>query len=281
MELYEKRGYLDREFRLFHLTEPVPDDISYHYHDFSKVIVFLKGDVDYIIEGRAYHLTPGDIILVNRHALHKPIVHPGNSYERYILYLSPDCIAAYRTDVCDLELCFQRAKEHRSDVLRLPSLKMSSLFQSLTRLEQACSDEGYAKELYCRLLFLEFLVHLNRAAESRTLEYVPTGPAGEKALEIMRYISENPAADLTIDRLASRFYLSKYHMMRLFKEETGYTISGYISEKRLLIARELLKKGRPITEVCYHCGFKNYAAFLRAYKKMFQETPSAASCKSR
>ncbi|MFR8839349.1 MAG: AraC family transcriptional regulator [Clostridium sp.] len=47
----------------------------------------------------------------------------------------------------------------------------------------------------------------------------------------MQFIHDNSDSDLTIDGLASRFYMSRAHMMRLFKRETGYTIGGYINEK--------------------------------------------------
>ena len=38
----EKRGYLFEEFRLFHLSDPVTEPIGYHYHDFHKILFFLK-----------------------------------------------------------------------------------------------------------------------------------------------------------------------------------------------------------------------------------------------
>ena len=77
----------------------------------------------------------------------------------------------------------------------------------------------------------------------------------------------------TIDQLAASFYISKYHMMRLFRQETGYTITEYLTEKRLQNANELLRRGTPVTEACYQSGFRNYAAFLRAYKKKYRDTP--------
>ena len=275
MDSYEKRGYLDREFRLFHLSACLPGDISYHYHDFDKVLIFLRGDVDYVIEGRSYHLNPYDIVLVGHHSIHKPLLRSGDVNERIVVYLSPGYVDSFRTENCDLSRCFKDAREHCSDVLRISSLKISSLYESLIRLEKACREDGYAKELYCRILFLEFMIHLNRAASGSHLEYVSTSPSSEKVLEIMRYISENPSADFTIDSLASRFFLSKFHMMRLFKQETGYTINSYINEKRLLMAKELLGRNLPVTEVCFRCGFRNYAAFLRAYKKNFGENPKS------
>ena len=61
----------------------------------------------------------------------------------------------------------------------------------------------------------------------------------------MRYLSEHPEEDHTIDQLAARFYISKYHMMRLFRQETGYTITEYLTEKRLQNAKRAPAPGHP------------------------------------
>ena len=45
MAEYEKQGYLNQDFRLFHLTDEKQRDFSYHYHDFSKIVIFIRGDV--------------------------------------------------------------------------------------------------------------------------------------------------------------------------------------------------------------------------------------------
>ena len=81
-----------------------------------------------------------------------------------------------------------------------------------------------------------------------------------------------------IDLIAGQFYISKYYMMRLFKQETGYTLGQYISQKRLLLAKELLSTGAPGPQVCYDCGFKDYSTFSRAYKQLFGVTPSGRTC---
>ena len=48
---YEKRGYLNHEFRLFHLRGQMDTPVAYHYHDFHKVLILLNGEADYIVEG--------------------------------------------------------------------------------------------------------------------------------------------------------------------------------------------------------------------------------------
>ena len=100
--------------------------------------------------------------------------------------------------------------------------------------------------------------------------------SGEKTAEILEYLQAHLTEDISIDHLAEAFYLSKYHMMRLFRARTGFTIHGYLTDKRLHLARELISQGETALEACYSCGYRDYSAFSRAYKKRFQESPGKA-----
>ncbi|MGN0332722.1 MAG: helix-turn-helix domain-containing protein [Lachnospiraceae bacterium] len=273
METYEKKGYLNSEFKLFHLTDKETHEIKTHYHDFDKITIFIKGKVSYMIEGKSYELKPYDIVLVKHNDMHQLSVDNREIYERIIVYISPNFMNAYKTDSYDLNFCFQKAKEEQSNVLRIPSLEKSSLFRSIVRLEKSFADEGYATELYRQVLFLEFMVHLNRAALKNHLEFIDTENNHSKVSEILQYINDHLTDELSIDRIADNFFVSKYYMMRQFKQETGYTMGNYISRKRLLLAKELILSGIPSTQACFDCGYKDYSTFSRAYKRFFSESP--------
>lgn len=272
MEQYVKKGYLNSEFRLFHLTDQETGEVEYHYHDFDKITIFLKGNVTYMVEGKSYELKPYDIVLVKHNDIHKLAVDNSVPYDRIIVYISVNFMNAYRTDSYDLSYCFQKAREEHSNVLRIPSLEKSSLFRSISRLEKSFRDDGYAAELFRQVLFLEFMIHLNRAAQKDRLEFIDTADCNSKVVDILQYINENLGGELDIDALAGHFYISRYYMMRLFKQETGYTLGQYISQKRLLLAKELVLSGVPGAQACFDCGFKDYSTFSRAYKKFFKET---------
>ena len=269
MDQYSKKGYLNSEFRLFHLTDQETQEVDYHYHDFDKITIFIKGSVTYTIEGKSYELRPYDIVLVRHGDIHRLTVDNSKVYERIIVYISPNFMNAYKTDSYDLSCCFQKALQEESNVLRIPSLEKSSLFRSITRLEQSFADDGYAADLYRQVLFLEFMVHLNRAARKNRLEFIDTDNCNAKIVDILRYINDHLTGDLGIDTLAGKFYISKYYMMRRFKKETGYTLGQYISQKRLLFAKELISSGVPASQVCFDCGFRDYSTFSRAYRKAF------------
>lgn len=272
MDTYEKKGYLNSEFRLFHLTDRETREIRTHYHDFDKITIFIKGSVSYMVEGRTYELKPYDIVLVKHNDMHRLTVDNSKVYDRIIVYISPNFTNAYKTDTYDLNFCFQKAQTEHSNVLRIPSLEKSSLFRSILRLEHSFSDDGYASELYRQVLFLEFMVHLNRAALKNRLEFIDTENPS-KVTGILQYINDNLTDELNIDHIANTFFISKYHMMRQFKQETGYTIGNYISRKRLLLAKDLILSGVTGTQACFDCGYRDYSTFSRAYRRLFGESP--------
>lgn len=272
MDTYEKKGYLNSEFRLFHLTDKETREVKTHYHDFDKITIFLKGKVSYMVEGRTYELKPYDIVLVKQGDIHRLTVDNSEVYDRIIVYISPNFMNAYKTDAYDLNFCFQKAQEEHSNVLRIPSLEKSSLFRSILRLENSFSDDGYAAGLYRQVLFLEFMVHLNRAALKNRLEFIDT-ENHSKVAGILQYINDNLTDELNIDHIANTFFVSKYYMMRQFKQETGYTLGNYISRKRLLLAKELILSGVSGTQACFDCGYRDYSTFSRAYRRLFGESP--------
>ncbi len=273
MNEYRKKGYLNSEFRLFHLTDQETHEVEYHFHDFDKITIFIKGKVSYMIEGKSYELRPYDIVLVKHNDIHRLSVDNTQIYERIIVYISPGFMNAYRTDSYDLSYCFQKAEKEHSNVLRIPSLEKSSLFHSITRLEKSFSDESYAAELYRQVLFLEFMIHLNRAALKNRLEFIDTDNRNSRMTALLRYINDNLSENLDIDTLADTFYISKYYLMRQFRQETGYTIGNYIAQKRLLLAKELILSGLSSKEACFSCGYKDYSTFSRAYRGFFDESP--------
>lgn len=265
----EKSGYLDREFRLFHIKDQTEGEFSYHYHDFHKIIVFLSGKVTYHIEGKSYHLNPWDILLVNQYAIHKPEIDTSVPYERFILWVRSDI------DSNKLAACFQKAVDRSFNLIRLNSQVQEKLKDILYELEGSLNSQAFAAELLSRSLFTQFMVYLNRIFLEKQYILDQQSYSYDSQVEnLLRYINRHLDADLSIETLAQKYYLSKYHMMRKFKEETGYTMHSYIVSKRLLLARSLITQGIPVIKAAQQSGFGDYTTFVRAYKKQFGAAPS-------
>ena len=265
----EKTGYLEQDFRLFHIKDQTKREFSYHYHDFHKVIIFLSGKAAYHIEGKSYYLKPWDILLVNRHAIHKPEIDFSVPYERFVLWISDDIKST------ELLRCFQKAIDRSYNLIRLDSDTQEKLKQLLYELEAALKDEKFGSELLGSALFTQFMVYANRIFLEKQYIYDARSYSSDSQIEeLLRYINHNLTEDLSIETLARKYYLSKYHMMRKFKEETGYTIHNYIISKRLLLARTKISEGIPILKAAQLSGFSDYTTFSRAYKKQFGTAPS-------
>ena len=250
--------------------------IEYHYHDFDKILVFFKGNITYTIEGKSYTLIPGDIILVPQGDTHKVESEENSIYARLVIYLSPQYLSSIVENEKSLRDCFLHAKERYSNVVRLNEKGK----EQLSVLAAGMRDDIRKKEkigfdlLFQRTCLLQFLISLNRKMKDESLHFVNTNQCDKKIVEIIQYLNYHLTEEISIDGLADRFFVSKYHMMRRFKAETGYTIGNYINQKRLLYARELLKQGESVTKVYLDSGFKDHSTFVRAYKQMFHEVPS-------
>lgn len=269
---YEKKGYLLENFRLFHLKDTQGTKIDYHYHEFHKLLFLISGNGSYVIEGQRYLLKPGDIVLVGSHCSHKPEFEQGIPYERMILYISPEFLEKESSEDCSLSDIF--SKKH-GPVLRLAESQILEL-QSLTKqLEKELSGNRYGRIILSNGLLLRILVELGRLMTQENIQIPePILPKDNRILEILHYLDQHLTEELLIDELSEKFYISKYHMMRRFHEETGSTIHTYISERRLFMARNLIYKGIPATEACFCCGFGSYSSFSRAYGKLFGKTPT-------
>lgn len=271
---YESRGYLLDDYRLFHLSEPQKGQIEYHYHEFCKLLLLRSGSGGYAVEGQHYTLQAGDIVLIGSHCVHRPEFESGAPYERIIIYISPEFLRRESAADCDLEAIFSGEMGH---ILRPEENQRRKLFALAERLEKELSGKDYGRVILSNALLLRLLVELGRNLRSTDLRPSPVTPKNRRILDMLRYIDEHLAEDISIDSLSEQFYISKYHMMRLFRQETGQPIHGYLSDRRLLHARELIAQGMSATESCFRSGFRSYSSFTRAYNKRFGTTPTGRS----
>lgn len=264
-----KTGYLKEDFRLFHINDRTDREFEWHYHDFHKIIVFVSGKVTYHIEGKAYQLKPQDILLVSQGAIHKPEIDPSIPYERYIFWIKDDL------SFPELNTCFQKANDRSFNLIRLDSALQEKLKDLLSEIEHSLRDAQFGDSILSKALFTQFMVYINRIfLKSSTAPDQKSYSSDSQVEQLLKYINRNLSENLSIDHLAERFFFSKYHMMRKFKKETGYTIHNYIISKRLLHARSLIAQGTPVMKAAIQSGFQDYTAFVRAYKKQFGTVPT-------
>jgi len=89
------------------------------------------------------------------------------------------------------------------------------------------------------------------------------------------YIDTHYADNIDLNNIADEAYFSKFHFIRAFKNTYGKTPHQYLIYVRIENARELLKTGAPVSEVCYAVGFESLSSFSGLFKRMAGLSPSA------
>ncbi|NMF05518.1 helix-turn-helix domain-containing protein [Clostridium beijerinckii] len=277
-----KSGYLNNDFQLFHLKDKKNQEFEFHYHDFNKIIIFLSGKVTYLIEGKAYNLKPWDILLVNNHDVHKPIIDSSEIYERIIIWANSDFIENHNYENCDLSTCFRLANEKSFNLIRLNSKLQDNIKFIIDSLMTSFNSQDFGSKLLSNSLFIQLLVYLNRVHLNNMYINDEASLKYDKQIEkILKYINNNLSENLSTETLSQKFYISKYYLMHKFKKETGYTLHNYVNQKRLLMAKDLISSGEQITKVYLLCGFNDYTCFLRSFKNLFKKSPSEFSKKTK
>lgn len=269
---YEKRGYLLENFRLFHLRTVQTPAVDFHYHEFCKLLLLISGSGSYVVDGQRYLLQGGDAVLIGSRSVHRPELDPDTPYERIIIYISPEFLQRESSADCALLDCFFGQRGH---VLRLPEKQREKLLAMTQTLEEELRGEEYGRDIVSNAALMRLLVQIGRYLRRGDAQNpLPVEPQNSRVQELMRYLDKHLEEDLDIDTLAEVFFISKYHMMRQFRRETGTTIHSYLCQRRLLCARELMNGGMGATQACYRSGFRSYSSFTRAYSKYFGSTPT-------
>ena len=239
-----------------------PEDFRLHNHnDEFEILIFIKGDAVFRVEGASYSPKPWDIIIANPNEMHKMCMNTVSEYERYIIniadsfFVKNDC-AMFKDIFLDRALGTNNLIKADSEVKAI-----------VERIKECVSDN--APPVVIKSVFIEFLYQMCKNARQPQIHF--TAQAHIK--DIILYINENLRQELALDDIAERFFLNKYHLCHIFRKHTGLSVNRYINYKRLLLARELYSQGMSLTDASEEAGFCNYSSFYKMYKREFGASP--------
>ena len=161
---------------------------------------------------------------------------------------------------------FQRVKERLSQIIAVDLKAIENCyfatkvitperFQSILKLLELVASYVFVQE--DKLLFLQ------RENEQQSIRIV------------MNYIADHYMENLNLSVLAATAHISPCYLSKLFKKETGKTLSDYITEYRVAKARDLLVyEEKKIIEIANMVGYESPNHFSRLFKKYEKITPS-------
>ncbi len=259
-------------FEIFHYKDPQPSTVEVHHHDFYEIYLFLGGQIEYWVEGRILRLSAGDLLLINPMELHRPIIQPDTTYERIVLWINKAYLEGLTEDG-QLSRCFDPSLPN---LIRPTAAERTAMTAWLSNLLRESYSRDFCSEYSAFGIFLQFMVQINRITLQTQPQQEETAVSNLVA-QVLHYIGRHINEELSLDGLAERFFVSKYHLSHTFTREVGVSLHRYITLRRLLMARQLLAAGVPAGQVSTSCGFSDYTSFYRAFKAEYGISPGTVS----
>jgi AraC-like DNA-binding protein len=253
---------------------PVP-----HAHDFLLLFYAIRASGTVLIDGRAWPITAGDLVLVAP----GQVVAPAGPDDPAIMdawgvYFPPDAVrvgvpSAFAAWLAHpLLFPFARGAAARAQRLRVPPAEQPAWVARIAALDAELRDrrEGYHAAVLAHLTLL--LVAVSRLAadvvgELRSVDE-PVLAAAFEAIEA-RYAEPISLADV-----AAELGLSGGHLTTVVRRRTGRTVQQWIGERRMQEARRLLTDtDLPVAAVARRVGYPDVSYFIRRFHREHGTTP--------
>ena len=245
---------------------------SFHYHNAYELLFLQEGEYTLITMDTAYTICKNQVSLIPPCCMHKSLGRAGN--ERTLMYFDDRFLNRYFTEKSRALLlsCF------RSGQLPLSPEAFSEALALLFQIRDFVHKNDYdaAYPAFVRILSLlddscrENILKTSDAEKKRGTENPPL------IAEVITYINQNYSTIRCLDDISSHFYITKYHLCRLFRNATSSTVMDHLNSIRLFQACRLLENtSKSITDISYACGFHSSAYFSDLLKKALGMSPRA------
>jgi AraC-like DNA-binding protein len=226
------------------------DNISYFPKNYQIGLV-KQGKGQFFVGDTIFPIKEGQLFLI-----HPGRIHSGKPDEQ--LGWSIDTIAMKVSFVEEL-FDSKTAIKFGDFVVDDSELKTQFLktFDLLTTFQSSIENEG---KLY---LLLSDLIKSKAAASHNEINENQV-TAVDRAIN---YITKNYKLSFSLDELADQSFLSKFHLLRVFKSKTGLTPYAYQMQLKLNEARRMIFQNASLTEIAHDLGFSDQAHFTNTFKK--------------
>lgn len=241
---------------------------------FYYILIVTTGSCMCHWEDHSQLCTPDNMIVI-KPGVHVYLDYAGGKYPLEILQIgfSPAILETLSNDDVDLEASFN-VVPYTCIVIRATSqltMLIKTLAQNLIIIPN--NPEKFAASLYEHGLITLLVVLIIRACIYTENHHNAKKRKSFLLDDVFLFIHAHLTEDLSLDLLEQTFYVSKYHISREFKRQTGTTIYQYIIKAKLDLCKQLILQDKPIIEVYKLCGFGGYNHLFRAFKKEFGITP--------
>ncbi len=251
------------------VAEPPLNRDGLHTHEMCEIYCAFKGSGRYIIEGSEHKLEKGKLILMRPGEFHRAHLDE-ELYESLVINFPPELVDSFDPERKLLRPFFDRPLG-KNNVYSRQNVANTVIYELFNRMDE-CSGDNYDNGVKVKALLFSVLMELNTLFDAKL--YEDTKVKNKQASEIVEYINSHLTGTLSIEKLCTKFFISRTQLNRKFKEATGTSVWEYVTAKRLMMARSMIFSGTGSVEAASSSGFGDYSAFYRAYTKKYGVKPS-------
>ncbi len=241
-----------------------------HFHEDVEFLLPVSCGDEMFVENDVYPLQPGVMFVMPDATLHKTLAH--SSYERYVLHISTPVLSRLSTSQTNFLEQINKAEY----IIQLGD-STSYFIELLQKLERAHESHGngFGEDLEQVILLMTFLIEALSLTNKRKKSEKSIGLESHSLQidQVLSYLQEHMSEKITLDLIADRFYVSKFHLSHCFKRATGFSIMEYLISSRILKARQLLREGMRVQDVGEAVGFQSNEHFIRTFSAITGTSP--------
>lgn len=242
-------GYTDN-------MNPMKIKASEHMHSWHELLLIVRGNVSYCIDGFRFKVNPYDLMFIPANTYHFLIPEDESVYENFVISIDDDFIAKEKLD--KLFVPPYKINIRKDEAMR----ELFERYKSFDKIFDSDDADFMAKNTIEQIL----VYSLYKPKEGKLSDKNTVGL-------ISQYIAENIEKPLDSKIIAEKFNFTSSYIQNLFSKEMGIGIKHYINKKKIFAAHREIQNGLLASEAADKYGYQNYSSFYRQYIRTFGISP--------
>jgi AraC-like DNA-binding protein len=270
---YTNNHLHDLPFFIKYCWTDIHFQMNFHSHYGYELFFLHEGSGNYVNDGYIYPFQGNDLIIIEPHQIHKASPDFGKRFTRTVVnflpeFLNPDS----KQLVADL---FGKECKPEYRQISLCQEKHAPIYALLEQMHTEYKSRHTRFDQMLSILLNRLLQEIHRLFFSNSPSGGrPPDRANSVVNQVIHYLTHHYADEIPLEDLAKKFYISPYHLCRIFKKTTGETISRFILYTRIHQAKqELIFSDSSILEIATRVGFNSYSYFGLVFKQNEGMTP--------
>ena len=224
------------------------------------IVVSGSGSLSY--NGKVFSLDAGSMTFIDCHNPYSHTTDPENLWTlRWVHFYGPTVPSIYNK-YCE-----------RGGRLVFTPEDSAPFFDVFKQIFSTASSADYMRDMKINSALSELLVLL--MGESWHPEDATTAKKKASVTDVKEYLDRNFAKKITLDGLAAHFYINKYYLTKVFKEQYGQSITAYLLNIRITKAKQLLRfSEKSVEEIGMEVGLVAPHYFSQTFKSVEGVPPS-------